>query len=83
MCGLQGYQKFVTENSRKKFSEWMKSWEEFSCFGMLLTEQDRCRKKRSVQQMKNNCESHSSGVGMAVLSLNLRFLLYRTQYNYN
>lgn len=69
LCGYEGYAEFL---SNKKWIEHLlsKQDEELGCF----VEKAPRRARRNANVLQNGCVDHSTGVGIALYSLVLRYL---------
>ncbi|GLV32941.1 uncharacterized protein CBL_08997 [Carabus blaptoides fortunei] len=72
LCGLEGYAEFLHRHARTSILEWQNS---VGCYGRtveLLAARERT--KRATVLMSHGCDSHMTGLGIAALALNLRYL---------
>lgn len=81
VCGLMGYNEFLTPQRLRRVLKWQRS---SGCYGDIndetnLTRQGKSRKTMrkllTTKDLPDGCESHITGVGTALLSIYLRFLL--------
>lgn len=69
---MQGFEEFLIHKWRRKIVEWLKSE---GCYESDAEDLEENYKKRSANILKFGCTDHTTGLGLAALALNLRYLL--------
>lgn len=73
LCGLEGYEEFLTNEFQSYVTEWK------SRYGCYYPDYKNVT-KRTANRIDFGCTDHATGLGVAVLALNLRYEVYKTFY---
>ncbi|XP_072395701.1 UPF0764 protein C16orf89 homolog [Diabrotica undecimpunctata] len=72
LCAFEGYTEFL---SNKWLFYILKSQRPSGCFPVILTDKLKSKIKRTTNIFEDNCADHTTGLGLAVLSLYYNFIV--------